>query len=248
MSRWMVSPVDSLNGCWRTAGGSPIRSRASRRSRSRSLWLGRCPRRATLQPAFHRRHTILAAAAVCIQVGLRFGRRDQSEVPGILGGALEPKLVEGRRESEQHTEWGREPKPVRSHVDVTSGVVPPSSVEIDERWNGGPERVRNGQLDSRRRHLSKSIEVSGCPGAEESVVAGTEESRHAASHEREFVGGQLKDPRRKFDENTASSGSAHRRGRPPVIVDQLLPRHHPVLAGRGPHGIRIEHAHGVGGE
>ena len=73
------------------------------------------------------------------------GRRDEPEVPGILGGAVEPVLVAHGSEPPQHPHRRGDDEPVGSH-DPVGVAVPPAPVHVDparhREFDAGSERSR----------------------------------------------------------------------------------------------------------
>lgn len=76
-----------------------------------------------LQPPFHPQCAVLALSSVVPEVHRCRGGRDQSQVPAVLGGALESVVVQASSEVVQHAVWFGHDGSTGQPASVTSSVV-----------------------------------------------------------------------------------------------------------------------------
>ena len=85
---------------------------------SRPLCAGRARVGDALEPAAHPVDPAPPGSGDLLQVLGSLRRGDQTEVPGVLGGPLEPDIVEPCREPEEHERWRGDAQAVIPYDDV----------------------------------------------------------------------------------------------------------------------------------
>ena len=81
------------------------------------------------------------ASGDSLQVLGSLGRRDESQVPGILGGALELDVVEPSGETEQHPRRRGDAQPVVALDDIASRSIHVLNVARSQSGNAPRRRV-----------------------------------------------------------------------------------------------------------
>ena len=139
-----------------------------------------------IEPAVHARRAVLAPASVPSEVLLGRRRRDQAEVPTVLGGPAKPAVIEPRGEVVEH--------PVRlggcvdasEHRAVTIGVVPTAPANAGPRRQSHPVTLGDRREDLAVRHLSQAVQSTGRRAREKAELSEVE--RDGGAPRQECVG------------------------------------------------------------
>lgn len=183
-----------------------------------------------LQPALHGCHAVLAAAAMRFEVGRSILRRDEPQVPRILGGSLEPELVERCRQSEQRPQRGGHDHPVRAATAVDVEIEPSTAVDFDPARELLATASRHSHVDRLFGHLAQAVESGSGPSAQKAVPLESEMHRHATLLEALGGGCEADDLRHDLDEQAPPAGSSDRRSTEAELFDGLVDTEQAVLS------------------